>query len=56
MTPKQLKKWRLKNNLTQVQAAELLELSRSHYQNIESGKWPIKKAVASIIILHDLQK
>lgn len=51
MTPHQLKLWRKAHNMTQVQAADELECTRSQYQRWEDGRSPVNKLAAKYIDL-----
>ena len=49
MTPNELLKWRLDNELSQEEAAKLIGCSRRGYQNWEEGKSKIPRYVALAI-------
>lgn len=55
LRPDQLREWRRRLSLTQVQAASLVGISSRHYTYLEQGHTPISKAVAlSCILLESL--
>lgn len=46
MTPEEFIAWRKAAGLTQITAAEALELGRTTVQDYEKGKYPIPRTVA----------
>jgi len=46
LTPKQLKSWRARLELTQVEASKLIGVSARSYTNFETGLAPISKPIA----------
>lgn len=44
-----LKQWRKARGMTQVQAAESLAMTESHYRKLETGRAPINRRVAMLV-------